>query len=78
MNKKRYTIITFRDYMESDYFDTAVEKAKMLIKDIKADGWCDDYWWARVHDNHKGRSRMIWLRGNYYWSLTQWLALSNM
>lgn len=78
MNQKRYTIVTFRGYYESDYFDTAVEMAKHIIKDIKADSWDEVFWWARVRDNHKGLSRLIWLRGNYCWQSTQWLALDNM
>lgn len=78
MNKKRFTIVTFRGYDESEYYDTAIEKAKMMVKGIKFDKWCEEYWWARVLDNYKGRSRLIWLRGNYQWSLTQWLALTNM
>lgn len=75
MIKERYTIQTFRGYQCIDDYQQAFALAKEMIEGVKQDMWCNDYWWARIIDNHKSLSRLVWLRGNYCWQQSQWLHL---
>ena len=75
MDSKRYTIRTFRGYEDYEDYGYAVAGAKFMILDIKNDGWCDDYWWCEIIDNHRGVSKIVTLMGARYFSFTRWLHL---
>lgn len=75
MEKSRYQVVTFRGYDYASFYVDAYEKAQSLIMGIKSDHWADEYWWCRIIDRHKGVSRLVWMRGNYQFNCSQWLAL---
>lgn len=71
----RYKVYTFRGWEEYRFYDFAYGAAIKMIDSIKADKWCEEYWWAYIYDTHKGLRQLIWLRGNYCYQKTQWLIL---
>lgn len=75
MGKKRYTIITFRGYEECDDLGVAMEKGRDMIKEIVKDGWDHSLQWARVLDNWKAISTLMYRRLDDRFHYTNWLAL---
>lgn len=71
----RYQIRTFRGYDKATNLDDAMSKAKSMIQSIKQDGWCDEYWWARIIDVNEGFSKVVWLRGCNMYNQSHWLSL---
>lgn len=71
----RYQIVTFRGNDRASNYDDALSKAKDMMQAIKREGWCCEYWWARIIDLNKGFSKLVWLRGCYLYNQTQWLSL---
>lgn len=71
----RFRVYSFRGYEDYVFYDFAYGAAIKLIDGVKADGFSDEYWWACIHDQHKGVKMIVWLRGNYCYQKTQWLKL---
>lgn len=75
MEKKRYTVLTFRGYDNFDNLYSAFKSVRGLINDIDNDGWCSAYWWARIIDNHVGVSRLVYKMLNGRFRVTGWIDL---
>lgn len=75
MEKKRYTVITFRGYDTFDDLYSAIKSVRGLINDIGNDGWCSAYWWVRVFDSHTGECRIIYKTQSGRFYITQWITL---
>lgn len=75
MDSKRYTIRTFRGYKDYEDYGYAVAGAQFMILDIKNDGWCQEYWWCEIIDNHRGVSKIVTLLGARYFSFSRWMHL---
>lgn len=76
MEKKRYTIKTFRGYHDYDTYRDAVANARELITEIIFDRWVEEYWWCAIIDNHKGLCQIMTKSGKFYYGRTKWLRLT--
>lgn len=75
MKQRRFTIRTFRGYDSFETYGFAMANAQSLIIGIKADGWCDEYWWCEIIDNESGLSRIVTMDSCLQVSFSKWLRL---
>lgn len=75
MYKRRYSIESCCSTGFASNYEDAELFAKRMIDSIARRGLSDESWWAKIHDNHKGVTQLIWRRGNYLYMKTQWLLL---
>ena len=75
MEKKRYRVVTFRGYYDTDIIGDAVEMGRTMVNDIINDKWDSSFHWARVIDNNIGISFIMYKRKNGEFRYTPWLAL---
>lgn len=76
MEKKRYTVKTFRGYQHCDSYRDAVASGRLLIDGIKDDKWAEEFWWCAIIDNHKGLTQIMTKSGSYYYGRTKWIHLT--
>lgn len=75
MEKKRFKVVTFRGYYDTDVLDDAIEMGKEMIKGIMHDKWENAFHWARVIDENIGISFLMYMRKGDEIQYTPWLAL---
>ena len=75
MEKKRFQVVTFRGYHETDVLGDAVEMGRHMIDEIARDKWCLQFQWARVVDRNIGITFLIYRRVAGEFRYTPWLAL---
>lgn len=75
MEKKRFRVVTFRGYYDTDKLGDAVEMGRTMVCDIIKDKWDSSFHWARVIDNNIGISFIMYKRKNGEFRYTPWLAL---
>ena len=75
MEKKRYRVVTFRGYYDTDDIGDAIEKSEYLISEIADDNWDCSFQWARIIDNQIGVSLLVYRDLNRKCHFTNGLAL---
>lgn len=75
MVRKRFSIVTFRDSAECDTIGDAMNTGIAFVQKIVDDKWCCEYQWARLIDNERGLSEIMYRDLDGHWHYTNWLAL---
>lgn len=56
---KRYRVVTFRGYEETEELDQAVEKGLKSLDEIQRTFKDSTIWWVRIEDKEKGILKLI-------------------
>lgn len=75
MERKRFLIVTFRDSVQCDTIGDAMNTCIALVQKIADDNWSCEFQCARIIDNDRGLSEIVYRDLDGHWHYTYWLTL---